>query len=314
MIKHIVSGALMSVLVAGTIVSVNSAPASALPLLHVDVDAWQVTLQDGHHSTDNDQIGSVELKDSVTETYTSDAFTLAGEYLDHWRYRRGKVEYRIVMLGQPTPFWVKMSVEDHVGVDTTCDVYLGEPNAGGVVADQSPFTCSGGNPKLWEDHTRLKIHVGLNRDAEASGTILPTGGVSLANRTYKTYDVPYTRLGDESVPAGGTTTFDTVLRVGDKPAFDKQARTEFAYQIYDGGVPTKYWVAGLSTNYRGRVFNGDSRCGIYPSNPLAGESQLDQRVPLTDSPYTCSAGGSYQHGPHDDGNGHYDATFTVGRR
>lgn len=317
MIKHIVSGTLMSLLVAGTLVSVNAAPASAseLPLLHADIDAWQVTLQDGRLSTDSDQIGTVELlKDSVSAD-ASDAFTLGGSYADHWRYRRGKVEYRIVMLDQPTNYWVKLTLEDHVGVQSRCDVYSGEPNAGGVIDDEGPFTCSGGTPKIWEDHTRLAFHVGLNRDAEASGSIVSTGDVSLHKGVYETFGLPYHKGGLESVTPHFGTVFDAVLRKGDKTPFDEQARTEFAYQIYDKGTPTTFWVAGLSTNWRGPSFNGDGRCAIYNENPLAGGKHLDDSKPTNDpTPFTCEADGSYVSGPHETGHGHFDSHFVVSQK
>jgi hypothetical protein len=117
------------------------------------------------------------------------------------------------------------------------------------------------------------------------------------------------------VPSGGTTSFDTVLRKGDKNPYENQARNEFSYQIYDKGESKNYWVAGLSTNYRDRVmFNGDSRCGIYDSDPLANHGELDQSVPLSSSPYTCTVDGSYKSGPHEDGRGHYFARFTVSAR
>jgi hypothetical protein len=289
------------------------APAKAV-VIHADFDPWRVALQDGRAVADSQDTPSVSAK-SVPETFTKDAFTVAA--FVGGKLPSGAAEYQIVMLGKATGYWVKAWMFHRGMFQAQCDVYFGAPSAGGKLADTSPFRCS---PKLGETtarEARITFSVGLNRDAEASGAISPTGGVSLKNGTYKTYELPYAKHGEESVASGGTTSFDTVLREGDqlrqkdKPAFEKQARTEFAYRIYENGKPTDYWVAGMSTNYRGWVFKGDSRCGIFQSNPLAGEGQFDQRVPLRASPYTCTADGDYKHGPHEDGNGHYFAQFTV---
>jgi hypothetical protein len=286
------------------------------PVVHADVDAWQVTLQDGHRISDESSGHLAILKGAAGTDVTTDLFTLAEQ--PRRLKLNGAAEYQIVTLGKPTGFWIRARVFfDSGNYRSECTMYSGAPSERGklIDPDSSPFTCSTAISYDKPTDFRSTFHVGLNRDAEASGTISPTGALSLENRTFKSYGLPYAKLGDESVPAGGTTTFDTVLRVGDKPGFEKQARTEFAYRIYENGKPTDYWVAGMSTNYRGwAAFNGDRRCGIFQSNPLAGEGQFDQRVPLRASPYTCTADGSYQHGPHDDGNGHYDATFTVGRR
>jgi hypothetical protein len=197
-----------------------------------------------------------------------------------------------------------------------CDIFSGAPGSGGqlVDPDSSPFTCSTTAPHATSStEIRFTFNLGLNRDAEASGAISSRGSVSLEKGKYSTFGLPYAKHGDESVPAGGTTSFDTVLRKGDENPYENQARNEFAYQIYFKGEPTDYWVAGLSTNHRGGVFNGDSRCGIYDSNPLANHGELDQSVPLSSSPYTCTADGSYKSGPHEDGRVHYFAQFTVRR-
>jgi hypothetical protein len=317
MIKHVVSGILISALAAGTGVLASVVPASAAAeqiVMHADVDAWQVALHDGRESSDKDQSGSRKVKASVGEGFTQDAFTLSSPSSQPRSERLyGVAEYRIVSVGEQRPFWIKASLFHDGSYGPKCDVYLGAPSAGGkrVDPDSSPFTCWTKMTAETSTEFRYTFSVGLNRDAETSGAISPTDAVSLENPTYKSYGLPYSKHSEESVPAGGTTTFDTVLRVSDKPGFEKQARTEFAYQIYDNGKPTDYWVAGMSTNHRGAVFTGDSRCGIFQSNPLAGEGQFDQRVPLKASPYTCTSDWDYKTGPHESGRLHSFARFTV---
>lgn len=301
----------MSVLVAGTAMCASAAPASAAAkpvVLHADVDAWQVALQDGRGSGDLYGNRTIVAK-SAPEAFTPDVFTLAGT--PKAAPLSGAAEYQIVMLGNPTGYWIKARMYYKSAYRAQCDIYSGAPSAGGKLADSSPFTCSSRLGDSTPTDIRFSFSVGLNRDAEASGAISPTGAVSLEKGTYNAFKLPYSKRSAESVPSGGTASFDTVLRKGDENPYENQARNEFAYQIYDNGVPTDYWVAGLSTNHRGGVFNGDSRCGIYDSNPLANHGELDQSVPLSSSPYTCTGDGSFKSGPHEDGRVHYFAQFTV---
>lgn len=313
MIKRIVLGVLLSSVVAAGTVCVSTLPASASEgrVLHGDVDAWQVTLQDGQRST-GDQSGKLSIKKSVDETLTADTFALegaSGELLS------ASTEYQIVMRGKPTGYWVKSTLFAARNGRASCEIYLGAPTArGSRAADPVPFTCWTSTTYNNSSDSRFTFHIGLNRDAEASGAISPLGGVSLAHGVYGMFELPYAIPGAPSVASGSAAAFDTVLRVGDTTSMTNQARNEFAYQIYNKGVPTDWWVAGVSTNYRDRImFNGDGRCAIYENNPLANGKHLDQSTPVDGrlSPYTCTANGSYKSGPHEDGHGHFHAEFTV---
>jgi hypothetical protein len=321
MLNRIASGVLASLLVAGSMIGINAAPASAYdhPVLQADVDAWQVSLQGGHEVKSHSANTTVSsLKKWVGQTLTGasltkNVFTLSPD--SDARDMSGAVQYEIVMLGKPTGFWLMARMFFDGRYKADCHVFS---SADGQPANPSPFTCSVMGPFDWEYNTkgRFVFNVGLNRDAESSGAITPKGDVALRNGVYNTFTVPYADHGSSSVDSNDTTRFDTVLRVGDSTPYTNQARTEFAYQIYDKGVPMDYWVAGLSTNYRGWAqFNGDGRCAIYGHNPLANEGHLDLSSPLSaGAPYTCTADGSYQHGAHYDGNGHFFTQFTVVKR
>lgn len=315
MIKGIFSAVLVSVLAAATAVGVNSTPSRAseeLPLLHADIDAWQATLQDGRAV--GEQYGDLRITaKSVRETVTEDVFTV--QATPDGQYLSGATEYQIVMLGEPTGYWIRARMFAKGTYKAQCDIFTGAPGSGGqfVDPDSSPFTCSTTAHPTSSTDIRFTFHVGLNREAEASGWIWTTGDVSLREGVYNTYRLPYADHGSERVVAGGVTTFDTVLRVGDTTPFENQARTEFAYRIYSKGMPTPFWVGGLSTNYRGWIFHGDGRCAIYDHNPLAGGRHLDDSAPWDHpSMLTCSADGSYKDGSHETGRGHYFTEFRIG--
>lgn len=315
MIKGIFSAVLVSVLAAGPAVGGHSTPSRAweeLPILHADVDAWQATLQDGRAV--GDSYGDLRITaPSVEETLTEDVFTL--QATPDERYLSAATEYQIVMLGEPTGYWIRARMFASGTYQAQCDVFTGAPGSGGqlVDPDSSPFTCSTTAHPTNSTEIRFTFLLGLNRDAEASGWIWATGDVSLREGVYNSFRLPYADHGSDRVVAGGVTTFDTVLRVGDSTPFENQARTEFAYRIVYKGLLTAFWVGGVSTNHRGWVFHGDGRCAIYDHNPLAGGRHLDDS-PAWDHPsmFTCSADGSYKDGPHESGHGHYFTEFRIG--
>lgn len=158
-----------------------------------------------------------------------------------------------------------------------------------------------------------EFDVRVNKLAEASGTIKPDG-VVLMQGTFNS-DLPVNVPGAKHVAAGASTTFSATLLPGDAPFYEKQARMEFAYRIVDKGRETGQWVGGLSTNHRGIIwFSPDGRCAIYDDNPLRGGMRLDDTPPVEGTPYTCSAQGSFLHGPGESDNVHFDATFVVKKK
>lgn len=320
MIKRIVSGVLASLIAAGAVVGAGAIPASASEStrLTADVDAWRVTLQNGGKVGEEHGAVFVE-KASVGENRTDNVFEVTQTRDSPQLY--GSAEYQIVMLGEPTDYWIKASMYSSGAYHAECDVYSGAPSAGGTRAEPSPFACSATVHWMEAFDIRFMFHIELNRDAEASGTISTRHGLSLKDGTYQSYDLPYSVHGASSVDPVHPTAFDTVLREGDRvpekfanrELIKNQARTEFAYQIYEGDRPTGYWVAGLSTNHRGAWFSGDGRCAIYLDNPLRDGKVLDDSQPILgrDSEHSCTADGSYKGGPRESGRGHFTTDFIV---
>lgn len=217
--------------------------------------------------------------------------------------------YRISMLGKPTPYWLRLAVVRQ-GSGSPCEIYDGDPSAGGQSTAKAPFSCN--QIWKWESETDLRfdVNVWLNRDAEASGTITPHE-VSLTDGTFRS-DLPYTIPGKTELEPRESTDFDTVYRQTDtSPFYANQARIEFAYQIVDDGKPTGLWAAGLSTNHRGAWFSADSRCAIYDKNPLRGNGHLDWAAPIESDKYYCTSAGDFVSGDGESGRLHYHANFMV---
>lgn len=326
MTNGFVSGVLASLLALGSVVCGQVAPSNASTPEGViqsagtpagqqftwtgDLDARRVSLVDGRVSGDSSGAADaipVEIAQGVTK-----GFLVVKSRTKDDRADTGTI-YQIAMLGAPTGYWIKAQI---TGSSTTtraaCFVFKGDPEQGGKIADPSPFTCSAKKTHATPDF-RFTFDLALNRYSEASGTIKVEGGVSLSRGTYGK-SLPYSVHGDAEVPQLGSTSFSTVLRDGDVPEHADEARTEWAYQISEGGRPTQYWAAGVSANLRGGIFYSEGHCDIYDVNPLANEGKLGQHHPVSLSPYGCSTSGAFVHGDHEDGNGHYDATFTVSRK
>jgi hypothetical protein len=306
MIKRIVSGFLMTALAAGCAVGASAAPSFAAgseePVMHADFDVSQVSLQDGQQTPDEERGRLTINKKSVGEGTTQDVFTLAGA-----GYLSDATEYQIVMLGKPTGYWVRAALYTTGSFYRShCAIYYGAPSDGGSKRSEAPFACE--TKPTAVTGKRFTFKIGLNRVVEASGTIRPTGDVSLDDGYYNSFGLPFSLYGVPSVPSGGETTFDSVARLHDDP--DNKARTEFAYEIKDKGQGTGYWVGGVSHNqWAYFMYSGDASCGIYDQNPLYNGDQLDHHVPLTGAPFTCTATKSFKQGL-----GHTIANFTVSRR
>lgn len=228
------------------------------------------------------------------------------------------VSYRITMLNAKTDFWLVLKTQLKYFSDAynpqdntlTCSVFTGDPNAGGTKAPVSPFSCG----TSWGSKTDVTVTVGLNRWTEASGAIMTKDSVSLSHGEFKT-DAPYHVDGDPSLGADSKTTFDAVLREGDKSWFANQARTEFSYQVETGDPAKKLWVAGMSTNYRGDWYNGDGRCAFYDHDPIDGKRHLDDSTPLPESTtgYTCKAEGHIDREGTWTYRGHWHTDFTIAK-
>jgi hypothetical protein len=222
-----------------------------------------------------------------------------------------KVAYRVSMLGKQTPYWVQMSLTYNSYAHDACTVFKGDPRDGGRWAVVSPFNCRTSVSKTSQLHLQYHFDIDLNRWAEASGTITARE-LSLEGGTFRS-DLPYSVPGKTELQPRQKTRFEAVMREGDDPFYENQARTEFSYQIVLDGKPTGFWAAGVSTNYRGLAFRGDGRCAIYDRDPLLGAGRLDGTKSIVSKDYLCTAVGGFSHLPTDDGNNHYHADFTVTR-
>lgn len=227
----------------------------------------------------------------------------------------GKAGYQIVQDGVPTPYWTQITFTQRIGITAyaECAIFKGEPGTDGVTEPtwDSPFQCERAR-RGWDYEWDFRVEP-AGTQAEASGTIAPTG-VALKDGVFRT-DAASHRSGAHQLSAGESTRFDAVLARGDRPFYENQARTEWAYQIVDQGVGTGFWAAGVSTNYRNwRGFTGDGRCAIYSGNPLDSDRHLDDSHPNGGTPYSCTAVGQHLHDNAIHSDDHFDATFTVGRK
>jgi LPXTG-motif cell wall-anchored protein len=219
--------------------------------------------------------------------------------------------FQVAQLGQPTDNWVLTRVYEWRGAAyAECTVYLGDPAAGGVRAEPSPFTCA---PDYGQSFPNAKIgfDIAMNRDAEASGIINTLGSVSLLEGTYETEPLPYHVDGTAEVAKNSSTSFDIVLRAGDQPILGPVARSLFVYRIADEGVQTQFYIVGYSQNFRGTTkFSPESRCGVYDGDPRTSGTPLSEQTPAVATPYTCEVTSDRWIGWR----GHHEATFAVAPR
>jgi hypothetical protein len=274
--------------------------------LTFNVMTSRVSLSEGAVTADNDNVTFGPLPDIAEDAVGSFHGVKA---MPNRGYLYSNVRYRISMNGHPTDYYV-LPTYSWRSNSAMCFVRKGyDP------VQKAPFVCSITRLADWT----FDVRVGLNRYVESSGAIEVVDFLGLSDGQFES-DAPYRTSGAPALvdprPATAptvpsSTSFSAVLREGDTSAFENQARTEFSYQVVDGDEPTGVWVAGVSTNHRGSIYNGDGRCAFYDHNPLEAHQVLDDSVPIEDSkvPYVCHANGDYY-----PDRGSYRAHFTVGRR
>lgn len=197
--------------------------------------------------------------------------------------------YQIGLLGAPSGYWVKGVLHSTApNPYGTCDVYVGDPDAGGIPASPQPYLCdatdtTGDFPGTNET---FLFNVHDNVAAEVQGIVSPTGSVSLDSGYYD-LNTPHFYNGSLTVPANTTTHWDSILRNGDNPIPAWTASGIFVYRIVDDGQPTPYWVEGLGQNYRGVEFDRTSTCNIYDHNPTPSADSPGPATPVNVSPYRC---------------------------
>jgi hypothetical protein len=281
--------------------------------LWADFDAWQVSLTDGQ-KLHNPRGNLLDVAPNVSGTQRG-AFHLdnTAEYLD----MDGTVAYKIAMPNQPTDYWIAPRLYTAGNApEAECPIYLGKPGAGGVPARSPiPFTCSTEKTQN-APNMRYTFHVGLNRWAASSGTVKTDGHVSLQDGSYNSEQTPYHTDGTKTVGTNSSTDFSVVVREGDKTLFPNQARMDFSYRIVLDGAPQNMWLAGWVDNHRWPTeFESDAQCFVSTVNPNAPSAPpLEKLDRVAASMFDCAITGDFVHGPHEDGNGHYAATFTVSKR
>lgn len=227
---------------------------------------------------------------------------------------------RIVDFDKTTDYWVRVStqVTNIVGTYTSsCEVFLGDPEAGGTVLDQesaSPYRCFSSHldDVFADDPIRVineTFTISSLNWATARGAISPQGTVMLGDGHLES---PTTRFIVDgrwfpsdpaeqgpfnTIEPGATLDWAAFRRNGES---DANASGYFSYRIYDSGVPTRFWVSGMASNWRGVEFNWDYTCQIFDGDPLQGASAV------TESPYLCDMATTTVNG-----NGDYRVDFTI---
>jgi len=226
---------------------------------------------------------------------------------------------QIVDFDRTTDYWIKAFAyiqDDGRIYGSDCQVFLGDPATGTapLSEDNSPYQCwSAGHDNVPGEHPRRLFSetftiTSLNW-AAARGAIMPQGTVKLGDGHLES---PSTRFivdgrwypSDPSEQApyvtiepGATLNFAAFRRNGES---DANAEGLFSYRIYDSGVPTRFWVSGMASNWRGIEFNWDYACEIYDGDPLTGA------LVVSESPYSCDMSTTKI-----DGNADYRVDFTV---
>lgn len=284
--------------------------------LWASVDLYRVTLSDGAvMGTTRGQVGSVVGSVPATR---SNIYNVTGTYsADDATGIDATVVYKIRMDMPDAPdenTWIKTRLHVEGGSSyAQCEVYKGDPRAGGVVDGLAPYTCF---PHLTQNfpNVRYTFSIEMNRYVESSGTINTVGPVSLAGGKFY-FEQPFRIAGAASVGTASSTTFSTVMRESDKgiSVEDDMAKTRFSYRIQDtqdvGGVPTvvdsKYFIAGVVS--RNRSGSNEASCWVFDVEP-DGTTAWRDLAQAKAAPFTCSASGTRV----DSGN--WAATIIVAKR
>ena len=217
---------------------------------------------------------------------------------------------RITDVGDATAYWIMISSDLHYEGGTykdsaTCGIYLGDPDSGGSIVDQSsasPYSCPSVAQDWADDNGTIDGSIytlPLTLDSvvwsTVQGTMKPTGQLSLVSG-YLESRTPHTLINDTSllkdttvyqtVPAGDSMFWTAYQRNGDdlaNPTTPPVPQVYFTYRIADDGDNTDYWINGSGSNERDAAFHHHYSCDVYRGDPRAGG------VKVTQTPYQCDA-------------------------
>lgn len=175
--------------------------------------------------------------------------------------------------------------------------------------ETGPFHCSMARRGLDLDWDLHLTDDGVDRVAEASGSIKTDDSVSLEDGQFQT-ESPLRLNGAGEVWANSSTQFDAVLASEDKTSESETARAHFEYALlvdgqplYDKWTGKRVFVRGDVSNRRGMfVYTGASSCAIVTQNGLPADS----------TGYTCSREES--HAKTGTSRVHFITDFTVKKR
>ena len=249
----------------------------------------------------SDDSGRIEPGDNSEVGPAGPATTTTWSAASETQSVQGSATARIVDFGTVTEFWVVADAHTSGGGTTygsSCRIYRGDPAAGGTELDQSqdsPYWCNsthqgmlpGPDPRYAYDET---FEVSSLDWATVRGAISPQGSVSLHDGALESPTTrfitdgrwypadPAEQLPFLTIAPGATLDWAAFRRNGEST---ENASGYFSYRIYDGGVPTRFWVSGMASNWRGVEFNWDYTCQIFDGDPSQGA------LAVTASPYTC---------------------------
>lgn len=175
--------------------------------------------------------------------------------------------------------------------------------------ETGPFHCSMARRGLDLDWDLHLTDDGVDRVAEASGSVTTDDSVSLEGGKFRT-ESPLRLSGAGEVWANSSTQFDAVLTSKDKTSESDTARAHFEYALlvdgqplYDKATGQRVFVRGDVSNQQGAiVYTGKSSCAIVTQSGVPAES----------TGYTCSRKES--HAKTGTSRVHFITDFTVKKR
>lgn len=313
------------VVAAATIVGGFATPGAAAPTSVRTAASSPTGIHASVGATGELSLAEGVYKSRATNTrFTSGATRVASNATTVWQAgstraeAKGSFQFRIIERGKATGYWVlgtAVSGQYSWGLypqHATCDIYDGDPRAGGekVSGDVQPYACDVGKLNYgyqWLYQPTFTVHSVVW--STVRGVISPTGAISLdqgyLGSTNKKFELNgrTVRAGQpaDAIASGHSSKWSAFLRSGEGGLHS--ARGDFAYRIVENGQPTPYWIKGSAVNSRGASFSHTSTCSVFLGNPTTTGR------PASFNPYVCTMAGANL-----SGRGDWQVTFTVRAR